>query len=144
MCRVGRHQKQLPIELGRTIVYGAGFVNSAGTGSGCPKTAEKIGNYQIDIGLARCLEPETIKFAHCPKFAADCAARAVAAVSAGAAVSRRPSGLDSDGLALFDPRADVAAMGRSQRDVAVAAAFGGRLGGCEILQPSWHRLGCTA
>jgi hypothetical protein len=39
-----------PIDLRRTIGYGAGFVNSAGRGAGWLKTAEKSRNYQIDIG----------------------------------------------------------------------------------------------
>ncbi len=40
------------------------------------------------------------EFARCPKFVADRAGRAAAAISADAALSRRPSGLDADGLAL--------------------------------------------
>jgi hypothetical protein len=50
MYRAGRHQKLLPIELAGTIVDGAGFVNSAGSGAAWLKTAEKSRNYQIDIG----------------------------------------------------------------------------------------------
>ena len=69
---------------------------------------------------------------------------AAAALSGGAALSHRPSGLDADGLALADGRAGVAAMDRFQRDVALAAALGGGLRGCQILQPSRHRLGRAA
>src|ERR1700756_1595819 len=81
-------------------------------------------------------EPETIAFAHCSKSVAGCFGRVVAALSAGAALSRRPSGLGADGLALGDRRAGVAAMDRFWRDVSVLAAFGGRIRGREILHPS--------
>ena len=64
-----------------------------------------------------------IRFARCPKFTAGFAGRAVAALSADAAVSRRPSGLDLDGLALAFRRAGVAAIGSiSTRRLAPAAA----------------------
>jgi hypothetical protein len=44
---------QLQIKLAGTIVDGTGFVNSAGAGLRCLKSAEKNGNYQADIGLER-------------------------------------------------------------------------------------------
>ena len=56
---------------------------------------------------------------------ADPAGGAAAALSADAVLPHRPSGLDADGLALAHGRADVAAMDRFQRDVALSAALGG-------------------
>src|SRR5216683_6169303 len=115
------------------------------------KTAGKSRKYQRDIILMRATCPaapaaltRSAKFAHCPKFVADFAGRAVAAVSADAAVSYRPPGFDADGVALALRRVGVAAMDRFQRDLALAAALGGGVRGCEILQPSWHRLGRAA
>src|SRR5258707_10750771 len=81
-----------------------------------------------------------INFAHCPQTVPHPAAGAVAAISLGTAVSRRPSGLDADGLALYDRRTGVTAMDRFQRHLAFAAAVGGCRRGREILQPSRYRL----
>src|ERR1700733_2993441 len=72
------------------------------------KRVEKSGKYQWDIDL----EPETIEFAHCPEFVAGRFGRVVAALSVGAVLSRRPSGLGADGLALGDGCPGVAAMDR--------------------------------
>ena len=111
------------------------------------KTGTDPARYASDRPLRRLaprLEPEIVRFAHCPKSAADRAGGAVAAVSAGAVLSRRPSGLDADGLALADRRAGVAAMDRFRRDFAGAAALGGGLRGRQILQPPRHRLGRAA
>src|SRR5882724_12624593 len=86
-------------------------------------------------------EPEARDFAHCPNFIADFAGGAAVAVSGDAVLSHRPSGLGADGLALAEGRAGQPAMDRFQGDFAGAAAFGGRLRGCQILQPSRGRLG---
>src|SRR5258708_37637688 len=99
------------------------------------KSAGKVRNYQGDMVRSRSAywttpplpSARNARFAHCPDFIADCAGRAVAAVSARAALSRRPSGLDADGLALAQGRAGRAAMDRFQRDFALTAALGGRL-----------------
>src|SRR3954469_14889397 len=89
--------------------------------------------------------PQTrAEFAPRPKLAADRAGGAAAALSGRAAISRRTPGLDPDGLALADRGAGQSPMGRIQRDLAVPAAFGGRGRGCQILQPSRHRLGRAA
>src|ERR1700722_3593350 len=72
------------------------------------KRGEKSGKYQWDSDL----EPETIEFAHCPEFVAGRFGLVVAALSVGAVLSRRPSGLGADGLALGDGCPGVAAMDR--------------------------------
>ena len=99
---------------------------------------------RFDRPAAGWAEPEASEFAHCPNFAADFAGGAAVAVSGDAVLSRRPSGLDADGLALAQGRAGVAAMDRFQGDFAGAAALGGGLRGRQILQPSRRRLGRAA
>src|SRR5262245_37246543 len=94
--------------------------------------------------LIRDARTRSLSFAHCPLSAPDPAGAIAAALSGGAVLSRRSSGLDFDGLALAQGGAGVAAMGRSQRHVALTAAHGGGLGGREVLQPSRRRLGCAA
>src|SRR5262245_55150067 len=91
--------------------------------------------------LIRVARTGSFPIAHCPLSAPDPAGAVAAALSGGAVLSRRPSGLDPDGLALAEGCAGVAAMGRSQRHVALTAAHGGGLGGREVLQPSRRRLG---
>jgi len=117
----GRHQASLrEVEVGGTIVDGAGFVNSAQR----IKALEKAGTIRdivVDTAFSIVLN-RSVEFAHCPKFTAGFARFAVAAVSAGAILSRRPSGLDADGLAVADGCAGVAAMGRFRRDLAGVAA----------------------
>jgi len=104
------------------------------------KTTGKGGNYQRDIARAVRLEPEITEFAHPANFTAERAGGAVAALSAGTVLSRRPPRLGADGLALCDGSADVAAMDRSCRDVAVAAALGGCGRRREILPSPRHRF----
>src|SRR6185437_14648196 len=104
------------------------------------KTTGKGGNYQRDIARAIRLEPEIIEFAHPANFTAERAGGAVAALFAGTVLSRRPPRLGADGLALCDGSADVAAMDRSCRDVAVAAALGGCGRRREILPSPRHRF----
>src|ERR1044072_7810614 len=89
-------------------------------------------------------EPEAPPFAHRPLPAPDPAGAVARALSGGAVLSRRPSGLDADGLALAEGRAGEAARGRPKCIVARFAAHGGGLGGRQILQPSRRRLGCVA
>src|SRR6476469_6810754 len=99
----------------------------------------------LAINPLRALSPtRSINFAHCPQSVPRPAAGFVAAISACAALSRRPSGLDADGMAVHDRRPGVAAMDWLRRDLALAAALGGRRRGREILQPSRHRLGRAA
>src|ERR1700681_4584034 len=74
-----------------------------------------------------------IDFAHCPQSVPRPAAGAVAAISAGTDLSCRPSRLDPDGLTLAHRRGGIAAMDRFQRDLAFAAALGGRRRGRAIL-----------
>src|ERR1700687_4708049 len=134
----------------RTIGYGAGFVNSGRRVRGALKPLEKAGIIRGYHSMPAVFRPRpppltrSAKFARCPYFVADFVGRAGAAISAGAAVSRRTPGLDADGLALADGRAGVAAMDRFQRDFAVAAALGGGIRRREFLQPSRHRLGRAA
>src|SRR3974390_221275 len=130
--------------FGRTILYGKAFVNCAWKGSRRRKTAGKNRNYQRDIASNHFLTRKTLEFAHCQELAADRAGVVARALFARALLPRRPPGFGADGMALYHGRADVAAVGRSCRDVAVAAAFGGCRGGCEILPPPWHRLGRAA
>src|SRR3954471_10005828 len=66
-----------------------------------------------------------------------------AALSVCAVVSPRASDLDADCVALDYRPAGGAAMGRSRRHVALAAALGGGGRRCKILQPSRRRLGCA-
>src|SRR6266446_4251030 len=112
------------------------------------KTAGKSGKFQRDmpaIDPPRAPSPtRNLNFAHCPQSVPHLAVGPVAAISVGAALSRRPSGLDADGMALYDRRAGVAAVDRFHRDLAFAPALGGRQRGREILQPSRDRLGCPA
>src|SRR5215471_178480 len=129
--------------FGRTILYGAAFVNCAWKRLEWPKTAGKNRNYQRDIASNRFLSRKTFEFAHCPELAADRAGVVARALFAGAVLPSRPPGFGADGVALYRGRADVAAVGRSCCDVAVAAALGGCRGGREILPPPRHRLGCT-
>src|SRR3984893_10413743 len=115
------------------------------------KRLEKAGyvsGIAVDAGhlsAGACL-PRTrnVDFARCPKFVADFAGCAAAAISSGAALPYRPSGLDADGLALSDRCTDVAALDRFWRDLALAATLGGGVRGREILQPPRHRLGRAA
>src|SRR5437588_49641 len=67
-----------------------------------------------------------------------------AALSRHAAVSVRTSSFHADGVALAHRPAGGAAMGRSRRHIALAAALGGGGRRWEILQPSRRRLGCAA
>src|ERR1043166_6717865 len=138
-------------KLGRTIGHDAGFVNYTGPATvnraGC-RIALKSSRYE---GLIR--SSSTVRAA--PSTDSQPLAHrshpvSVRAVAGAAALARDTflsgwsSGLDADGVALAHRRGGIAAMGRSRRDVALAATRGGRVRGREILYPSRHRLGRVA
>src|SRR3954468_4352105 len=101
--------------------------------------------YQSNCYLVTCAaRTGTLILAHRPHLVAVRAAAGAAALCCDAFLSRRPSGLDVDGLALAERRAGVAAMERSRSDFALAAAFSGGFGRREILYPPRHRLGRLA
>src|SRR3984957_16854699 len=131
----GRPGQSLMARASSIPLRGAGLrLETAGKDS---KSLEHTGRARAPRPSPRTRNPD---FAHCPKSVADRAGLAAVALSGGAVLSRRPSGLDPDGLALFDRRAGVAAMGRSRRGLALFAALGGGRGGCEFLPSSRHRL----